>query len=777
MSLAVDLRYLRRAMVRSPGPAMAVWACTAVWMAVAPALLSLLGALEWQSLPFPGSDRIVQVNAGVDLVPVLAASGRFQAVSSYDSGRVVAEGPLGAVTVGAAAVDEPFFHVFGTRPVAGRFFSGPSDVGGAVLAQSLSRRLFGSVLPSGAVLRVADRPLTVLGVVPDRPAFPSGVELWFLSSSGILPDRAFSSARVGIAGRLADGLGVQAADAAVRLAAREWEAKARILQGDVEVVPLERLLRRDSSGERGILGVSLAGLLGFVLLAQTSALAGFLAERQPELVLRISLGASRLDLVRLLLLEILLLAVPGFLTGLPLAALVLGRLSSFVPPVLADLIPPRLDGASLAVAAAGWAVVSLLAALGVWMATPEAGSGSILVPERFEVHRTRPRARVRLALVCAALGLAVALGASTAVLRRSLANLERTPLGFEPRNRITAVIRFAQPPAPDRLPALLAGLADRLQNVPGVEAVAFSDALPIAAPAGYLEISSEDRSEFWLSRIQGIQGESIDAAGLRLLAGRGLTPLEEETGAPVALLDEDGAREIFAGRSPLGGMVIVNDRPVEIAGLVPSTIGTSLEETRRPQLYLPLRFRHTSQGPAAVAVLTHVSSPIREEDLTAALRGTGATVSQVRPLPQILETSLAPRRLARDMSGLHWLAALVLAALATFGTFSWLLEVRAHELAIRLALGDTKRGIAVRVLRGALGLVAAAVLLGFAIYLPAAQALRALLFGVEPLSPVALLEAVAAVGGVALAAAALAVGSALRRLSLDPLRNPASSLQ
>jgi ABC-type antimicrobial peptide transport system permease subunit len=126
------------------------------------------------------------------------------------------------------------------------------------------------------------------------------------------------------------------------------------------------------------------------------------------------------------------------------------------------------------------------------------------------------------------------------------------------------------------------------------------------------------------------------------------------------------------------------------------------------------------------------------------------------------------------MASLLWLATLALAALATYGTFSWLLEIRAHELAVRLALGDTRKGIARRVLRGTLVLIAAALLLGLAIYLPAGQALRALLFGVDALSPLALLEAVATAGGVALAAAALAVWAALRRLSLDPLRNRGS---
>jgi len=90
VSLGSEFRYLLRALLRSPGPAVAVWASTVVWFAVAPALLSLLGALEWRSLPFPDSDRIVEIQAGLDLVPDLASTGLFEAVSSYDLGWIVA---------------------------------------------------------------------------------------------------------------------------------------------------------------------------------------------------------------------------------------------------------------------------------------------------------------------------------------------------------------------------------------------------------------------------------------------------------------------------------------------------------------------------------------------------------------------------------------------------------------------------------------------------------------------------------------------------------------
>jgi len=537
------------------------------------------------------------------------------------------------------------------------------------------------------------------------------------------------------------------------------------MQGDVEAETLDSVLRRRSGGERGILGVSLASLLAFVLLAYASALAGFLAGREGELALRIALGARRLDLVRLLLLEIVLLAVPGFLAGLPIAILVLARLSGFVPPSVAELIPPRLDLESLALASAGWAVATLLSTAVVWLSTPRIGVGSMLAPERAEGRRTKPQTRIRLGFVGAALSLAVALGACTAVLRQSLANLEGVPLGFEPRNLTSAVVRFAGSPAPD----LLSRLTARLRSVPGVEAVSFSDAIPFAAPAGSLEISAMDRSEFWLGQTHRIEGDYLKVLGLRVLAGRDLAPLEKETGAKVALLNDEGAREIFGGSSPLGQTMLLNDEPIELVGIVP-TVRETVPKPRRPQLYLPFSIRPASKTPEALALLVRLSQPLQAEDLNAAVAGTGAAVSQVRPLPELVDASLAPERLARDLVSLQWFATLTLVALATFGTFSWLLELRAQEFAVRLALGDSKAGIGRRVARSALGLTATAILLGLAIYLPAGQALRVLLYGVEVLSPRALLAAIAAVGGVALGAVALAARSALRRLSLDLLK-------
>ncbi|HEX6899442.1 MAG TPA: ABC transporter permease [Thermoanaerobaculia bacterium] len=759
---------------------MAVWLCTAVWMAVAPAFLSLLGALEWKSLPFPQADRILQVNAGYDLIPLLHSSGSFQALANYETGWVLAEGPRGRGSVPGAVIGEELFEVLGTRPVAGRVFargSAASDAGGAVITESLSRRLFGGARPpAGAVLRALEREFSVLGVVADEPVYPPLAQIWVLDLSGAQPDRAFlprDIPRTGILGRLAEGTSARAAHETALRVARDFEKRENRMQGDVEALTLETLLRRRSEGERGILRMSLAALLGFVLLAYTSALAGFAAARQGETAVRLALGARRLDVARLLFLHVALLAIPGFLLGLPVAVLVLGKLSGFVPLSLAELIPTRLDAGSLALAAVGWLAVAL-ASLGlVWASSPQAGLVSVLTPECAKVARTRPRARVRFAFVCAALSLAVALGAGAAVLRESLANLERVPLGFAPEGMASAVVRFGEPPDAKALPALLARIADRLGGVPGIAAVSFSDGIPLGTAGSYREIASEDYAELWLSRIQRIHGDYARAAGLRLVAGRTFARAEEATGAAVALLDENGAREIFGGRPPLGETVVVYDQPVEIVGVVPSVKGAMLDEPRRPQLYLPLLFQQGEKGPEAVAVLLRLAGGgnVPERELEVALAGTGAALSQARPLPEIVEESLAARRMARNLAVLQWLAALALVALAMFGTFSWLLEVRALEHAIRLALGDTRAGIARRILRSALGLVAVSAVVGVVIYLPAGQALRALLFGVEALSAVPLLSAAAVVALVGFGAAALAARSALRGVSLEALRN------
>jgi putative ABC transport system permease protein len=779
--LSSDLRYLLRSTLRSPGQAVAVWAITVVWFAVAPALLSLLGALEWRSLPFPDSDRIVEVQAGLDLVPDLAETGLFQAVSSYDLGWLVAGGPRGAVTAVGAAVDEGFFQALRSRPLAGRVFSSgntATDAGAAVVTAGLSRRLFGrAVPPKHAVVQVDGKPLAVLGVVADHPVFPPVAQLWVLRASGVRTDGSFlppGLLRVGIVGRLAAGTRVKAVDLAVRQVARDYEKRKKVLQGDVLVTTLDALLRRRSGGERGILGLSLAGLLAFVLLAYASALASFLAGREEELFLRMALGAGRLDLARLPLLEIILLAVPGFLTGLPVAVLVIARLSGFVPPSVAELISPRLDLESLALAGAGWAAAALLStALGGFSAL-RAGLGSRLAPERAQARRTEPQTRIRLGFVGSVLSLAVALGICSAVLRQSLANLEGVPLGFESRNLVSAVVRFDGPQAPAHMASPLARLAARFRSVPGVVDIAFSNAIPFAAPAGSLEISSLDRSEFWLGQTHRVRGDYLEVFGLRLLAGRDLSRQEQETEAPVALLDAAGAREIFGRTSPLGQVILLDEKRFEIVGIVPTVRETAPGEPRRPQLYLPLPFHQTSKTPEALALLLRLSKPLPAADLDAAFAGTGAAVSQVRPLPELVDASLAPERLARDLVSLQWFATLTLVALATFGTFSWLLELRALEFAVRLALGDTKAGIGRRVVWSALGLTAAAIFLGLALYLPAAQALRVLLYGVKALSPRALLAAIAAVGGVALGAVVLATRSALRRLSLDLLKGRGS---
>ena len=133
-----------RPLNRSLGPALAVWLCSTVWLGVAPALVSLLGVLQWKSLPFPDARRIVQVNAGLTVAQALSGSDPFAAISAFDAGWLVAEGPAGSAAVISTSVDSSFFRVFETRASSGRVFSPgneSSEVGTAILAESLSQRL------------------------------------------------------------------------------------------------------------------------------------------------------------------------------------------------------------------------------------------------------------------------------------------------------------------------------------------------------------------------------------------------------------------------------------------------------------------------------------------------------------------------------------------------------------------------------------------------------------------------------------------------------------
>lgn len=744
---------------------------------MAPAFLTLLGALDWKSLPFRGSDRIVQINAGFDLLPLLSNTSHFQAISAYQAGWVLVEGPGGTTSVLGAAVDPEIFKVLAIQALRGRIFSSgspPTDTAGAVLSESLCRHLFrGTLPPVGTAFRAGGHPFEVLGVVPDHPVYPTSAKLWVLRSSGIRPDSAFLPQKVphlGILGRLSEGTSTEAAAGALRVLAREIEKRQGISQGDLEVVPLAELLRRRSQGERAILQGSLAILLAFVLLSYASAVSNSLSGRERELAVRLALGASRTDLIRLLFLEILLLGLPGLVTGLPLSLLVLGSLRGFVPLPVAELVPPVLDLASLALAVVGWILLKLVSVLGVWLSVPGIGPGSVLIAVHSGMRRTLPQTRLRFGFMTVALGLVVTLGIVMAMFRQSIDNLQREPLGFEPRNTVSAVVHFERPPAPRDLPAFLAQIANRLKDVPGITAVSFSDFSPFSTSERYLEISTPGRPDLWLARYQGITGDFVRATGVRLVAGREIAPFEQESGTPVALLDEEGASTLFRGRSPLGKAVVLNGQVVEIVGILSSTKGSSLDELRRPQLYLPLLLQR-EESPSALFLIARFSGPVLERDVNSAVSTDGASIRQYRPVTESVEASVAVQRLARNLATLQWASALVLVALAMFGNLSWLLQLRSYEHAVRLALGDTLQGIAWRVLRSVISLVAMAALLGVGLFLPFGQALRTLLFNVSILSPPLLLEAVAWVLVAALTAAAAAMAVVLRRLSLDSLRN------
>jgi hypothetical protein len=429
---------------------------------------------------------------------------------------------------------------------------------------------------------------------------------------------------------------------------------------------------------------------------------------------------------------------------------------------LKELIRPRLDLESLLLCAAGWLFVAVTSTAVAWISSRQLGLRSLLSSEGSGTPASSRVGRLRLALVCVALAVAMALGATTETLRQSLANLEDEPLGFEPRGVVSAVVRFGQAAPTSEPSAQLARLTGRLESLPGVAAVGFSDSHLFGGSARFLEASTFDRSRFWMVRIQRIYGQYLQASGLQLLAGRALSPLELETGSPMALLDQTGARRMFPEGGAVGRTIVVGEDQVEIVGLVESAKATSLDEPARPQVYLPLLLGRPA-AQQALATTLRVTEPLRETAIAEAVASEGGAVSQIRPVAEDIAASLAASRVARNMVLVVSVAILVLAVLTTFATFSWHLELRAQELAVRQVLGETLGGLARRTLQGALWVTGAAAVLGLALYLPAAKILRGFVFGVDVLTPSVLLASYLGIGALALAATATAVGLALRR--------------
>jgi len=679
-----------------------------------------------------------------------------------------------------------FFPLLGVGPAVGRVFTAEESRWGGPKAVLLShafwaRRFAADPGVVGRPITLDGAPVTVVGVLPAAfdfgSVFAPGTRVDYFAPFPLSPETNKQGNTLILVGHLRAG--------ATPAAARR-EAAALVGAGPIDerrpdglnaFAPRVRGLREAVSGAYRPALLVLAGAVGLVLLLVCANLANLLltraVAREQELALRAALGASRGRLARLLVAEGGVLAGAGAVVGVGLAAAGIGlvaRLAQTGAVHVPLLDQVRVDGPALAVAVLAAGLTGVLVGGAPALRGAGLASHAALKGAGRGASAGARQGRLRGALVVAEVALACVLLVGAGLLGRSFVRVLDQELGFRPEGAVAVRIDARRAFAGDaQRTAYYADALARVRAAPGVQA-ALTDVLPfgfnrqwsVAAPG------QPRRDHDPPAYVRVVSEGYLRAMGVPLRAGRDFTAADDATGRPVALVNDALARALWPGQNPLGRVLQPGGGPtVEVVGVVADTRHQARETAAGPELYLPLR-QPNDYGAVHVVVRGLQPPEALAGAVRAALRPMDPTLplTEVRVVEQLVDQSVAPRRLVVWLLGGFAAFALALAALGLYAVIAYGVAQRTRELGIRLALGATPGDVQGRVLADTLRLGAAGIGVGLLAAWPLARLMRGLLFGVGAADPATLAAAV-----LVLAAAAALAGylPARRAARLSPV--------
>jgi predicted permease len=521
----------------------------------------------------------------------------------------------------------------------------------------------------------------------------------------------------------------------------------------------------------------------WVLLATTGivlliACANRATVREPEIAVRLAIGASRRRLVSQLLTESLLLAVAGTALGVGIALALSRALVAFISSsnnrVFVDLaVDWRMLGFTAALAVLTCLLFGLLPAL---RATQLAPASAMRAGSR-SVTAGRERVSLRRVLVSTQVALSLVLLFGALLFVRSLHNLMTVDTGFQAAGLLTVSVDFSKSQYPEaRRFAVYRELSDRLAAVPGVGSVAQVSFTPISgswdnlvAPDG-ASAAGSGKTAFFNRAGPGY----FRTMGTSLIAGREFNDRDTASAPNVAIVNEIFARELFGGgANPVGRTFHMaadagKPEPVyQIVGLVRNTKYQELREDFKPIAFFPIG-QDEHPGTGATFVL-RAAGPLGlvMNGAKAAVGAMNASMGiELRPLSARLEETLGRERLMATLSGGFGFLAGLLATLGLYGVIAYMVARRRNEIGVRIALGADRANVIRLVLREGILLLGVGLAVGIGLALWAGTAASTLLFGLPPYDVASLVGASALLTAIALIASYV---PARRAAALDPM--------
>ena len=799
-----DIRYGLRRIVQNPGFSAIAVLTLALGIGATSTIFSVVNAVLLRPLPFHDPQHLVavsQVTTDTQAGAVPMSFTKYEAIrdQSQSLARIAVYYPISPSLGGesepeqiaAARVSGDLFGLLGVAPQLGRGFDAaemtPGGADAAVITDGLWHRRFGgepTVL--GRTLRLDGKDVTVVGVLPAAFRFPLQLpepQVWMPRVSepdALTPAQVHSGASyLSFVARLQPGRTIAQAQAELdTINARYREQYGSYVDATRFRLQAQSLAESLVGTSRPPLALLLAAVAFVLLIVCTNVASLQLARgsaRVREMAVRKALGASRVRLVRQLLVESLALSLVGGALGLLLALAAVPLAQQITAGTLPRLEETRVDGTVLlfSLALCGLTAVAFGVVPALHASRGDLQTGLRQGGRGSSDGAARSRLRV---LFVGEVAVALVLLTGAGLLVRSLAGLVSVDPGFKPQG-VTAipitlpVARYSQPA---RQADLFRQLLERAAALPGVKAAAATSYVPLSGAFRFVFFCPEGRVCEGIGKDPVIAQRQItpdyfEATRTPLRRGRAFTAADTAQSLPVVIVNETTARRYWPGADPIGKHLANSRDKVqrEVVGVAADVKFRSLDAPNIEEMYLPLA---QSPWPSMTVLVRSDTDP---RPLVAAVRRELArldpdiAVSGVQSLDEIVSGSVAQPQLVERVVAVFAVLALVLASIGIYGVMSYSVAERTRELAVRMALGAGPREILRLVLGEGLGLTAAGLVLGLAVSLAATRLMSSLLFGVSATDPVTFGGAVAVLAATALLASFL---PARRGMRLSPVR-------
>jgi predicted permease len=808
-SICSDVVYAFRQLRRNPAFSLPAVLTLAIGIGASTAVFSLVQAFLLRPLPYPDASRLVVIweqlrVLGIDRFPAPVGdfvdykneNRLFDDIGAVEDAHFVLRAGDYPERIFAVRTTANIFPMMGLRAALGRTFSASENQPGhenvVVLSNVIWRERFGSdhtILGKDIVLD--GKNYQVVGVLAHNARFslgyPQTPDIWV--PLPLVADPARNTGQLQMVARLRAGVLLDQAQLQMDILAARLEREYHIQMGPhgedpgygVRLVPLHQEL----SGNLRKPLLLMLGAAALIFLIACVNIANLMlshgVSREREFAIRISLGAGRVRLVRLVVTEAIVIALAGVTLGTGIAWAASALLVNLSPYEIARFLAVSLDAKVLGYAAGLGLIAMMLfgfmpGLLIVRRARSVAGrTGHQVLSER----RSR-NLRSILVVVETALSVTLLLGAG--MLIHSFLRLRYVPLGFEPHGILTAQMNL--PPSYSTGTAqsqFYERVLEQVRSIAAVKDVAATTMLPASDRLLHDPFSIEGRAwqPFGVARVpqfanhQAVSPDYFRVMGIALQQGRIFSAQDKDGSQPVVMVNETLVRGFWPGERPIGKHLVLGaPRPgipwQMVVGVVADVRSGGATAETLPEIYTPMT--QTPSAAMALVLDTKVNDPPRvANDLRDAVRAIdrGIPLEQMATYEELLGTQFAARRYQMFLLAAFAGLALLLAAVGLYGVISYAVTQRKGEIGLRMALGASLQDVTVMVLKQAFLLAGFGLAIGMAMSLLTRQILANEIFGIHFLDLPVYVGVILLLPTVALAAAAF---PARRAASIDPMQ-------